>query len=323
MTPLKKRCEIDIILNLLVKGYTRPKILKKLNIKASALSNHLRRLEDAGCIERKGKFIIKVLRSSYSTLWVSKDQVHKKLNKRGHAHNFKIIFPMEKNLIEKPKVQQEYKAKIIEKLQFGSMKLIKNKYSIWINKGSLTIYSNHSYYSKDAMHTRFRALKDVDNLARDLKDRYGFIGRYGIEIFREHYGLIFNKFASWILKKGQKLYVQNRGNKTILWVDSSRKDDIGLEEFEGDNPMMINSADNFFNSHEQTGWRNNAYVTEKNTKDIENQKQVINKSMKVLEGYAEQIALHLRVEQKQEQHLADQTQLFKEIRDFLKNEKRD
>ena len=92
-------------------------------------------------------------------------------------------------------------------------------------------------------------------MVRYLMDRFGFTGLYGIEIFREHYGLIFNKFAKWILDKGGKMYVKNKGNKAVLWVDDSRKDDIGLKEFEGSDPLTVNAADKYFESHEETGWK--------------------------------------------------------------------
>ncbi len=250
-----KRSELDSVFQLILKEKTKAEIQKKLDLKPSALSNHLLKLENLGIIEREGKYIIKVLRSSLKHPRVTKNLRYKKLNKRGHAYNFKIIFPDEENLIEKPKVQNELKLKKIKKLKFGSLKLIKDKNSIWINKGSLTIYSSNSYYSKNSLHSKFRSLKDIDNLIIYLKDRFDFKGVYGIEVFREHYGLIFNKFAQWILSKGKKLYVKDNGNKTILWVDNSRKDDIGLKEFEGNDPKIINSADNYFKEHEETNFK--------------------------------------------------------------------
>ena len=319
VTP-KKRCELDIVLNLLIQGFNKKQIRQKLNISASALANRLRRLEDLGAIERKGKYIINVLRSSHKHPRVTKNKVHKNLNKRGHAHNFKIYFPKEIDLKKKPKVRTEEKLKQLEKLSFGSLKFIKRKYTVWINTNSLTIYSNNSYYSKNALHSKFQAIKDVDNLVQELKDRFDFKGKYGIEIFREHYGLIFNQFAKWLIKQNKKLYVQDFKNKTVLWVDNSRKDDIGLEEFETNDPMKINKADDFFKSKDQTGWKDDTPQVEINTKELKNQKEVINKSMEVLQGYAEQIALHLKVEQAQEKHLEDQTKLFKEIRNLIKNE---
>ena len=334
MTPIKKRCEHDEVFKLLKDGLTKAQVRKRLNLKPSALANHLRRLETSGYIKRKGKFVIEVLPSSHLHPKVTKNKVHKKLNKRGHAFNFKVYFPKEKNLLEKKKVKREFETGNLKELSFGSLKLIKDKCTIWINKnGTLTIYSNNYYCSDDALHSKFSQLRDIDNLIVGLKERFGFSGIYGIEVFREHYGLIFNKFAKWLLKKGRKLNVKNKGNKTILWVDASRKDDIGLDEFEGDDPLKINSADDFFDSHEKTGWKNNAHATEENTKKIGNHDGVINKSMKVLEGYAEQIALHLKVEQKQltnldkqdihfqrqDKHFGDQTKILGEIRDYLKS----
>lgn len=326
MTPLKKRCEVDTILNLLAKGFNKAKIREKLDIKPTALSNHLRRLENAGYIQRKGKYIIKVLSSSYSTLRVTKNQVHKRLNKRGHAYNFKIVFPKEENLINKPKVQHELKTKNLERLQFGSLKLIKDRCSIWINKGSLTIYSNNSYYSKNALHSKFKALKDVDSLVIYLRDRFGFSGIYGIEVFREHYGLIFNKFAKWILNKNKKLYVKEKGDKTILWVDASRKDDIGLEEFEGGDPIRINSADNLFQSHEKTGWK----VTPEFTLNSFNEAgQMIKQNAANLDYYAKHLGSHVesvqilgkRVDQ-MGSHMDDQNKIQKKTLDVLKKMER-
>lgn len=315
VTP-KKRCEIDLILNLLTQGFTKPQIRKKLNIKPSALANHLRRLENLGYIERQGKYLIKVLVSSHLTPRVTKNQVHINMNKRGHAHSVKVYFPNEPDLLNKTKVKNEFKAKLLTKLSFGSMKLIKNKCSIWINKGSLTIYSNNSYYSQNALHTKFRALKEIDALVRELKDRFGFRGYYGIEVFREHYGLIFNKFAQWILKQGKSLYVKEKGKKTILWVDNSRKDDVGLEEFEADDPIRANTADEYFNSHERTGWK----VTPEKVLEMFNEAgDLIKQNAKNLNYYGENVVAHVKLMQSIDANLKKQTKLFEAINHSLEN----
>jgi len=310
----KKRCELDAVLQLLQLDKTKAQIRKKLGISASALSNRLRRLEDLGCIERKGKFVIKVLQSSHLNPRVTKNQVHMNLNKRGHGFNFKIHFPKENNLLEKPKVKHEKKVKNLEELPFGSLKLVKDKCSIWINKESLTIYSNNSYYSKDALYSKFRVLKDIDNLVIYLKDRYGFSGIYGIEVFREHYGLIFNRFAQWILKKGRKLYVKEKGNKTILWVDNSRKDDEDLEEFEGDDPLRINSADKYFESHEKTGWR----ITPEKVMEMFNEAgELIKQNAENLSYYGENVVTHVKLMKNIDHNLKRQTELFERITEAL------
>ncbi len=314
----KKRCELDIVLKLLSHGLTKNQVRKKLGIKTSTLSNRLRRLEDLGCIERQGKFIIKVLRSSHLHPRVTKNQVHIRLNKRGHAFNFKILFPNEKNLLEKQKVKHELKVRNLTRLPFGSLKLIKDKCSIWINKESLTIYSNNSYYSKNALHSKFGALKDVDNLVRSLKERFGFIGMYGIEIFREHYGLIFNKFAQWILKRGDRLYVKEKGNKTILWVDSSRKDDIGLKEFEGHDPLQINSAEDYFESHERTRWK---VTPETVLKMFTAAGELIKKNAENAQYYGENMRTHIGLMKGIEKNLGKQTDFFKQFTEFMKKQK--
>jgi len=258
LTPMKtpkKRCELDVVFSLLKQGLTKKEVSKRLNLKPSALSNHLRRLEEKGLIERHGKYLIKINPSSHYNPRVTRNQFHKKLNKRGHAHSFKITFPQEKSeLIDKSEVINEFLKKKIEKLSFGSLKLKYKRNTIWINKKSLTIYSNNSYYSDNALHSKFRALKDIDTIIKYLKLRFNIRGSYGIEIFREHYALTLNKFAEWLLDRGEKLDVRNKGNKSILWVDDSKDDDIGLKEFESTDPLRINKSDKLFKEHEETNW---------------------------------------------------------------------
>ncbi len=316
MTPPPKKCELDIVLHLLSSGFTKKEIRNKLDLKPTALANRLRRLEDLGCIERKGKYIIKVLRSSLDHHRVTKNQVHKKLNKRGHAYNFKVIFPKEEDLRKKPKVINEFKLKKIEKLPFNSYKLKKDKNSIWINKDSLTIYSSNSYYSKNALHSKFWVLKDIDNLIYYLRGRFKFNGLYGIEIFREHYGLIFNKFAKWLLRRGKKMYVKNYRNKTILWIDNSRKDDIGLEEFEGNDPQRINSADNYSKSHEKTKRK---VTPEHIIKTLDKTTKQIKANAKNQGIYGKNSVTHVSLMKNIDKNLERQTKFFEEFANYVKN----
>lgn len=254
LTPMK-RSELDNTIRLIKLGKSKKELRELLGIKASNLSNRLRRLEDLGEIELFGKYGIKYIGSSHKHPKVTRNIINKKLNKRGHAFNFKVYFPKETiNLNQKDKVILEHSDKRINKLEFGSYQLKYKKYTIWINKKSLTIYSNNSYYATDALHSKFRQLKEINNLVAYLKQRYELRGLFGIELFREHYGLIFNKFAEWCNKNGYKLSLKNKGNKEILWIDNSRKDDIGLNEFESDSPTRINKADRYFQDQEKTSW---------------------------------------------------------------------
>lgn len=296
----KKRNELDTILLLLKANFTKKQVREKLNISKTSLANYLGKLEDGGLIRRRGKYIIDILPSSSKHPRVTRNQVHHKLNKRGHAFNFKIIFPQEENLKLKPKVKEFLNKKKATKLKFGSIKFTYKKNTIWINKGSLTIYSNNSYYSKNALHSKFIAIRDIDTVCRHLKHKFELRGIYGIEIFREHYGLIFNEFASWILAKREKLDIKNKNNKSILWVDDSKKDDIGLKEFEADDPLRINKADNYFKSQEKTGWK---YTPELQEKIFNEQSQTFDKLFK----------LNLKINQVVEQqtkNLIDTIKLF-------------
>jgi len=231
------RSELEITLSLIKLGKSKKELRELLHISASNLSNRLRRLENLGEIKLFGKYAIEYIGSSQKHPKVTKNHLEKKLNKRGHAFNFKVYFPKEDNLTKKEKVQLEFSKNRIKKLDFGSFQLKYKKYTIWINKNSLTIYSSNSYYAQDALHSKLRQLVDIQALIEYLKQRYALRGLFGIELFREHYGLIFNKFAEWCNKNGYKLSLKNKGNKEILWVDKSRKDDIGLNEFESDNPI--------------------------------------------------------------------------------------
>lgn len=267
MKEASKKSVLDIIFKLIQEGKNKKEIKEKLGIKKNNLCNQLRRLENLGAIRREGKFVIKILNQNLpSTLLhpgvtINKVQIKGGGVKRGHAHNFKVYFHKKVNLKELPKIKQDASLGIFQRLPFGSLKFIKKGFTIWINSHNLTIYSNNSYYSKNALHSKFIALRSVDNLIQNLILKYNLPDNYGIEIFREHYGLIFNAFAKWLNKKGRKMYVEDKKGKTILWVDKSRKDDIGLDEFEGEDPLIINNADTFFKSHEKHGFKVDADFT--------------------------------------------------------------
>ena len=108
------------------------------------------------------------------------------------------------------------------------------------------------------MKDKFVMLKELDNLAGYLKGRYELRGVYGIRVFREHYGIIFNKFAEWVLKTGRKFEVNKKSKdikgKATIWVDDSREDDIGLKELESDDAMTANTMDEWGEDMDEQGW---------------------------------------------------------------------
>lgn len=312
MIKQKIRRDPKEVLDLIIKELTKKEISKKLGLSKTALANHLERLELSGHIKREGKFVIKVLKSSYSHPKVTKNQIIRKLNKRGHGYNISVIFAEEKDLRTKDLVVSEFKKKKLKKLDFGSYKFKKKKTTIWINKKSLTLYSSNYYCSKNALHSKFTALRDIDNLVKDLKRKFNFKGIYGIEVFREHYGLIFNKFAEWCLGKGKKLYVKDKGNKAILWVDDSRKDDIGLKEFEGKDPRIINEAGNYFDDvmikHE--GKVDASFILN----GFDKTNKAIKKNAEHLEFHAENMRSHVKAVQNLGDGVTELTKIIKELK---------
>lgn len=317
MKEAKKRCELGEVLHLLIQNKTKAQIKKETGLSSTALSNQLRRLEDLGAIRREGKFVIKILNanlpSSHLHPRVTINQVHIKGGgvKRGHAHNFKVYFHKKVNLKELTKIKQDASLGVFQRLPFGSLKFIRKGFTIWINSHNLTIYSNNSYYSKNALHSKFIALRSVDNLVQNLILKYNLPDNYGIEIFREHYGLIFNAFAKWLNSRGRKMYVEDKKGKTILWVDKSRKDDIGLDEFEGEDPLIINNADTFFKSHEKHGFKVDADFTLNGLNVLTN---ACKDNAKNLNDYAVHLKAHVESVKQLGSAVTELTKVVKEIK---------
>jgi len=311
---------LEQTLNLIKIGKGKGELRRLLSLSPTALSNRLKRLENLGCINLIGKYQMEVTGSSLKHPEVTRTLINKKLNKRGHGHNSTILFPKEENLWENERVKKEYAQKKLEKLGFGSYKLCYKGFTIWINKNSLTIYSSNSYFSKDALKSKFWALKDLDNLAVYLKGRFDLKGIYGIKIFREHYGIIFNKLAEWLLDQGRKMNVKDKGEESILWIDDSMKDNIGakvkLKEFEGKDPQKVNSVDEWGKDMDDEGWPLTSEIKEgigDNKKELANLKGVF----PAMKEYNENLKLHTAVQKAQ-------LEVQKETLIFLKsiNEKR-
>ena len=318
---LKNENELGVVLKLFSDGLTKKQVRTKLKLSKTNLSNYLRKLEILGNIKRTGKYEVKVISSSLTHHRVAINSINSKLNKRGHAHNFKILFPQETDDLRLKPLIQEFSKERIKALKFGSLRFSYKRFTIWINKSTLTVYSNNSYYSDDALMSKFTALKEVDNLVRYLKDKFKFRGIYGIEIFREHYGLIFNEFAKWTLERNEKMEIKDKGNKSIIWVDDSKEDDIGLKEFEGSNPLEVNNADNLFKSHVKTHW---SETPEKNKIEhnqifIEINKilEIQNNDRKLIENLPMVIN---KLEQQISSHLALINEYRKENKAWRKNE---
>lgn len=316
----KKKQDLDALektLNLIKIGKGKGELRRILNISPSALANRLKRIENLGAINLIGKYRIEITGSSLKHPKVTRTLISKKLDKRGHGHNSKIIFPKEEDLWNNEKVLKEYKQKKLEKLGFGSYKLSYKNFTIWINKKNFTIYSSNSYFSEDALKSKFWALKDLDNLAIYLKGRFDLKGIYGIKIFREHYGIIFNKFAEWLLGQKRKMHVKDKGEESVLWIDDSMKDNIGakvkLKEFEGKDPQKINTVDNWGKDMDKEGWPLTSEIKEEvgyNKKEVANLKGVF----PAMKEYNENLKLHTAVQKAQLETAKETLKYLKEIR---------
>lgn len=319
---IKNLDALEQTLNLIKIGKGKGELRKLLKVSPSALANRLKRIENLGAINLIGKYQIEITGSSLKHPEVTRTLVDKKLNKRGHANNFTILFPNEKNLWEKERIKKEFSQKKIKKLGFGSYQLSYKGFTIWINKNSLTIYSSNSYFSKDALKSKFWALKDVDNLSKYLKGRFELRGIYGIKCFREHYGIIFSKFAEWLLGQKRKMHVKDKGEESILWIDDSMKDNIGdkvkLKEFEGKNPQKINTVDEWGKDMDEEGWTKTSKIKGeigKNEKEIANLKGVF----PVMEDYNKNLKLHIEVQQAQLKTQKETQEVLKLIKDSIIN----
>jgi len=294
----EKKSDLDALeetLNLIKINKGKGELRRLLKISPTALSNRLKRLEKLGVINLVGKYEMQITGSSLKHPKVTRTLIDKKLNKRGHAYGTSIVFSQSNDLWNNKKVVKELKQKRIKRLGYGSYRLNYKGFTVIINKEDFTVYAKkgNSLFSKDALKSRFFALNDLDNLAKYLKGRYDLKGIYGLGIFREHYGIIFNQFAKWLLSKGRKMEVKDKGNKAIIWVDDSKEDDIGLKELEGVDAMKMNTADKFFDSKDKTGWNDDTPQVEENKKDIDKLVDAQVEGSRQLLAYADQNKEHL------------------------------
>ena len=305
-----KPLELDALeetLNLIKINKGKGELRRLLKITPTALSNRLKRLSDLGVLNLVGKYGMELTGSSLKHPKVTRTLIDKKLNKRGHASGTSIIFSQKNDLWNNKQLLKEFKKGRVKRYKYGSYELDYKNFTIIINKQDFTIYSKKvggSYFSKDALKSKFLMMKDLDNLAKYLKGRYDLKGIYGLRVFREHYGIIFDKFATWIIKTGRKFKVKNKEGKLIIWVDDSMDDDIGLKERESIDPIKTNTMDEWGEDMDEEGWaltsdikkeikenKNNISIISKNTKQLSKEimdsalidRQIFNK-VSVLEG---------------------------------------
>ncbi len=308
-------------------GLSPAQISKKYNIPKQNIAYFVGKLKKQGCVEKLGYGTWRYLRPLKEVKELATRHYHNPTKKeiRGHAYVWKIQFVKP---YDWPKAIKNYQKKT---LTFQLMKhnnilrtIFKSR-KIWLGTKGLTIYEPIDFMGKSSFEVKGNAVFEMDLLIKDLLRELGLKFRpYRFTTSREHYGIIKNELARQYNDKKQKMLIRSEDGSIWMWIDDSK----GLGELENCDPTINRQVQNFWNNHKEHNFKVDADFVLKNKDKIEDHDKVISKSMKVLEGYAEQIALHLEVEQrkliltkKQSKQLDQQNKIFKEIRDFMKNGK--
>lgn len=326
-----KKLGLVEVLSLIKAGNNPATISKKYNIPKQTLSYTVGKLKRAGCIERIGYGVwkyIKPLKEVPKRVVIGRNSRGglKENMVRGHGFMFKLDLPKDfRNWDKREKILKDLKIKF-DPYYVGGIKrgqrLTAQKTKVALTNKSIIVNFPESYIRETATLTRKDAvaqfLKVIKHLERILRANFSQFGKYKFRVSRQHYALIKNSLA--------RQYLNNEYNKKKLHIYSGRglwlliDNSFNLEELETVHKKTAvkdnEKVQDFFKGLDMV----EGYTPQFVMKRLNDQEKIIGKSMEVLEGYAKQIALHLRVEQKQEQHLDDQTKLFKEIRDLMKND---
>lgn len=179
-----------------------------------------------------------------------------------------------------------------------------NKSKVHFYKKSIVVnFDERSFFAETAKESKSYALKEFLRIVKKLERMFNNsplsqFGRYKIKITRQHYALIRNALAKQYINENKKLEVYTARGLWLLIDDS-----FNLEELETVHPDSAEKdnkqVQEHFNNIKETPLEvikelKPIVVKEK----LDDHDKVINKSMQVLEGYSEQIALHLVVEKR-------------------------
>lgn len=327
-----KRVGLVEVLALIRAGQSPANISKKYKIPKQNISYFVCKLKKARCIERIGYSVwryIKPFKKVKKTVVIgSKSSDSLKPNTvRGHGFMFKLDLPKDfRNWEKREKILNKLKIKFDPYFVGGikrGQRLTAQKTKVALTDKSIIINFPESYIAETSTLARKDAvakfLRVIRYLERILRANFSQFGKYKFRVSRQHYALMKNSLARQYLDdeyNKKKLYIY-AGRGLWLLIDNS----FNLEELETVHKKTAvkdnEKVQDFFNGLDMV----EGYTPQFVLKKLNDQEKVIGKSMQVLEGYTKQIALHLKVEQAQEKHLKDQTQLFREMRDFMKNGK--
>lgn len=305
----------------IVEGIKNKKFLttisKELGITKQNLNYYLPKLEKSGFIKKndEGKWeylkdydekrVKKTTRLGNSHLEIVKNEKEV----RGHAIQIKLMLPENYRNWENRRKIFDYlglawKPHFIGGIERGELIEMEG---IKINTYNKTIVFNFDEkdFKEDTARISQKAaiinfLKIVKKLERTFYNSpLSNYGKYKFKVTRQHYALVKNALAAQYISEEKKLHVYT-GKGLWLLIDNS----FNLEELETVHPDTAvednEKVQTHFNNIKATDLEVIKEMSPENVKlKLGSHDRIIEKSMSVLEGYAEQISLHLEVEKRQ------------------------
>lgn len=304
------------VLKLLQDNHTITEISKLRETTRRATYKILSSLEEKGLIENIGSPKQKVYNITRKGLEGIHSFVGLKYNLRGHNIGFKIeVLDSPKNwdkkrqqLLRLPFFNKRIKLKNNEQHLFSYQKLeIKTTSKSVIIKLPEILSKDLNEAIIQAMDMLYDSLPKIERLfkVKLVKDY-----KANITIISQEWASLQDALAKLYRVENKKLYVTDEEGKIWLIADYS----FNVDELETVLPETSDDDMDIVKRHMNDLRDNRPPTNSQLNNSIAGHDQVINKSMKVLEGYAEQIALHLEVEKEQLKTQKEIQSLLKELR---------
>lgn len=247
---------------------------------------------------------------------------------RGHAVQIKLILPKNYNNWENRRKIFKYVGLDFEDHKIGG--IVRGEKAIFegtkihfYNKSIDFNFDQRSFLEETAKKSRSYALVEFLRLVKKLERMFNNsplsdFGKYKFKITRQHYAIIKNALAKQYINEKKKLECYTAKGLWLL-IDNS----FNLEELETVHPKTspednekVQLVFNEIKKADKETLKETAPIIIK--EKFDRQENIIKKSMNVLEGYAEQIALHLEVEKEQLKTQKETQKILKKIGEKIK-----
>jgi DNA-binding PadR family transcriptional regulator len=289
------------VLKLLQDNHTVTEISNIRETTRRATYKLLSSLEEKGLIENIGGQKQKVYNITRKGLEGIHSFVGLKYNLRGHNIGFKIeVLGSSRNwdkkrqqLVRLPFFNKRIRLKNNEQHLFSYQKLeIKTTSKSVIIKLPEILSKNLEEAIIQAMDMLYDSLPKIERLFKiKLVKDY----KANITIISQEWASLQDALAKLYRVENKKLYISDEEGKIWLIADYS----FNVDELETILPETSDDDMDIVKKHMNDLRDNRPPTNSQLNNSVKDHDQVINKSMKVLEGYAEQIALHLEVEKRQ------------------------